>query len=403
MTASTVQKLCFGNKEWHLAHSKDVQRFPANGVESTVDLKSDVAKALGTPLEFPSLDQAVVPGDLLAFAIDPMMPQMASVVENVVGWFVACGTSLANIRAVLADNRPEVAKQLREALDGTPVSALEIELHDPDDSEGIAYVAATKAGDPIYMNRTLVDADVVIPMTCARSPTALDYLGAYSIYPMLTDRATRSRIYSLNKLEQSGSHSKLADWADQAAWWLGLLAAVHVIPAGKDQIASVLAGAPDALETRCQEVMSAQWTSTPDPSDLVIALLDGPDYNQTWMNIARTLFTAEKCVAHGGTIVICSELSESIGGGLKRIRQPNKSAEEIAKQLINDKYDDSLAAAEILHATRDAHVYLHSQLRKDSVESLGLGAIESEEQLQQLFRQHKSCAIIDSAQHFCVK
>ena len=39
-------------------------------------------------------------------------------------------------------------------------------IHDPHDRQQLSYLAASAEGRPIYLNRTLYDAELVIPVNC---------------------------------------------------------------------------------------------------------------------------------------------------------------------------------------------------------------------------------------------
>src|SRR5690606_29237808 len=99
------------------------------------------------------------------------------------------GTDPANLRIVVAARDPQFATDIKRGLEHTfersqfDPTAISVELHDADDPNAVAYVAANEDSDPIYVNRTLVDADVVLPLSCARHQESLDYLGANSLFP----------------------------------------------------------------------------------------------------------------------------------------------------------------------------------------------------------------------------
>lgn len=364
------------------------------------DLAAAVDSALSNPLEFPSLDQALVPGDQLVLVVDPQLPALVEVLSSIVVWFCQQGTPASNIRIVLAAEGQWDAAQLAHAIEQQTQISIEVTRHSLDDSENIAYVAANEASEAIYMNRIVVDADVVIPITCARPQSSLDYFGSFSLFPLLSNRATRGQFYSLPKLEKPAMHGQLQSWADQAAWWVGVLVGIQIVPAADDSIAMVKAGQLQPLEQAAQQMMAEVWGSANNSSsDLVISILDGPASSQSWLSVARLIFAALRFVTPRGTIVIASELSEPIGKGLARLRDPHQMPEVISKKLANDDSDDALAAAVILSAISSNHVYLISKLRSDSVESLGMGAITAADQLSRLVAQHESCTIIEAAQH----
>ncbi len=400
--------LRFGYDSNWVIGTTDLKTSFAKPVLGVADLHATVVSALESPIGLPALDQVIVPGDVVALAVDPSLPALAKVVGQIARWLCDKGTEPANLKIVLATHDSQMVSDVAEGVSsefaGSPLDAtsVTIEAHDADDPQRISYVAANDDSDPIYMNRTLVDADVVIPIVCTRHAETFDYLGAYGIFPLLSNRETQGEFYNLTRLDDPTAHAKLKRWADQAAWWLGLLAAVQVVPAEGNQVAAVVSGLTDEIETVSQSLFANLWRSECGLSDIVVALLDGSQAQQNWREVARGLRNATRFTAIGGSIVICTQLNESLGKGLRRLSDVHHTAEAIAKKLSHDKSDDALPAAILLEATTDYHVYIVSELPRGTVEQLGLGAIESETQLSHLVQQHASCTILSSVQHRCL-
>jgi hypothetical protein len=364
------------------------------------DLQAAVSCALQAPLDFPSVEQAIVPGDRVVLAVDPSVPQMAEVVAQILNYFQGCGMPSAQFTVVVAGHAQTDATALARLLPDD----VAIELHDADDQTKVAYVAANKQGEPIYMNRSLVDADVVIPVMCARGRTAIDYEGAYGVFPLLTDRRTRGQFYSLKQLANPAEHQRLTAWADEAAWWVGLLVAVQVVPAPDGGIAQVLAGSPQTLEAAVQEAMREVWQSSVDRTyDAVIALIDGGPGQQTWDSVARVLASATPLVSPDGALIICTELSQRPGPALRKLKNPNRSEDALARQLASDASDDALAASVLLESLDSSHVYLLSDLPREVVEGLGMSALQNLHQAENIIQQRSSCLVIGSAQHRMVR
>lgn len=396
-------ELHFGDgQNWQVKFNGVLRSGGGPGAEPCAAVEQLVARALAQPLDFPPIEQAIIPGDRVALIVDPLLPQMPEIVTACVRYLIQHSVDVEQLHIVLASHEPRDADLLRHALEQVSDYAIPIELHDADDSTKIAYVAANEDSDPIYMNRTVVDADVVLPITCSRGHSTLDYLGAYSVFPMLSNRSTRGEFYSLEKLSADNEHNKLTSWADQAAWWVGLMVVIQAVPARDQQIAAVVAGTPTAVEPEVQRLMTEHWQVPQESAELVIAMVDGGSAQQTWENLARALHTAKQLVSREGSIVMCTDIEHAPGPGLQKLRSVHNSSEKIARKLAHDSADDALAAAVILDATKDCHVYLVSRLRGDTVEGLGMGQIHDSNQLEHLLQQHRSCLVLTSAQHRCI-
>ena len=395
-SVSTLE-LLYGNSvrgNVHFAGSAQVEN--ATLAHEVIDLEAAVTAALQSPIEFPAIELAIVPGDRVVLAVDPSVPRMAEVVEQVLAYLHRCGVPTSQFTVVLASHAQADLSTLSRLLP----EDVGIELHDPDDQTKVAYVAANKQGEPIYMNRSMVDADVVIPIMCARGRSAIDYEGAYGVFPLLTDRKTRGQFFSLRQLADPGEHQRLTAWADEAAWWVGLLVAVQVVPGPDGGVAAVLAGSPQVLENAVQNVMSEVWQTSVDSTyDAVIALIDGGPGQQTWDSVARVLAAASPLVSPDGALIVCTELSQRPGPALRRLNNPNRSEDDLAKKLSSDASDDALAAAVLLRSLEASHIYLLSDLPTEVVESLGMGAIQNLHQAEHVIHDRASCLVIGSAQH----
>lgn len=372
----------------------------AGGCRSAVpcDLSSAVEAALTGPVDFPPWDTATVAGDKVVLIADPAAPKIEEVVGLVVEWFLANSVSAENLAVVVGGSGEEAAEAIRARLEPLSVN-IDVQLHDPDDTDQLSYLAADTAADAIYLNRLVVDADVVLPIGCARSNSALDGLGSFGIFPILSDRDTRAKFYRLDQLRTDFGRAELRDTASQAAWWLGAMAGMLILPSGEGQVAGIASGSFESLAETSQKHFGQEWQAADELSDLVIALVDGDSAEQSWLSVSRAIFRAARNAKPGGSIVVCTELSDLPGKTLRRLGSHSKSQSVIEKQIRKSREEDAIAAAVLLDATEDYHVYLASRLRRDTVERLRMGVIESEDQLQRLAGSLPSCAIISSAQH----
>ncbi|HBE67680.1 MAG TPA: hypothetical protein DDW52_05975, partial [Planctomycetaceae bacterium] len=387
--------LRFGTQtRWRLDH-RSISDVGGRLAAAQCDLASAVETALTSPTDFPSWDTAIVAGDKVVLIADPAAPQIDEVVGRVAEWFLAQSVSAENLAVVVGHSGDEAAEAIRARLTSSGVN-INVQLHDPDDTDQISYLAADTSADAIYLNRLVVDADVVLPIGCARSNSALDGLGCFGTFPILSDRDTRAKFYRLDQLRTDGGRAALRDAASQAAWWLGVMAAMQVLPGGEGQVAGITSGILETSSAAVQTQFDQDWKTSDELSDLVIALVDGDAAEQSWLSVARAVFRATRNAKPGGSIVVCTELADLPGKALRRLGSHTKSQSDIENQIRKSREDDAIAAAVLLDATEDYHVYLASRLRRDTVERLRMGVIESEEQLQRLAGSLASCAIIRS-------
>lgn len=366
---------------------------PAIATES--EIAGRTKAALASPLDFPALSDAVVPGDRVALAVDPNVPSIDKVVAGVLS--AIRNTEAGEIDVVLWDEaNSQTIDSIKAAAPGCQVV-----IHQCDSRAELSYLAADAAADPIYLNRHLVEADLVLPIIAVRSgdQSESDVTG---IFPMLTDSATRHRAIKQCIDGEPARQMQTGNRIDkEIPWVLGvqLVCAVRVNDEG--HFHDVIAGTIESIERQVAQI------APPTQADLVIASLDGNPQQQTWDNVLRALRTATRIADSDATIVLWTELSTAPDGLLLAIDQD--SFDEESAQAESDEAagldQDGLptwnrfgAYARLIRPLlRNHRVLLYSRLDSEDVERMGIGVIDSVSQLATLSRGFSSCGIVRSA------
>ena len=390
-----IQTLRYGtNGKFDLDLPEDVIRADCtvSRAKPLDDPAAAIAVALADPIDFPPLSQATVPDDQVAIVVTPGLPQMPTLVAGVVHTLVEQGTDPADITILLA---PDFASD--PYID--PVSQLPAEFkakvdvvtHDPDNSDAVSYLAASREGHPIYISRIVYDSDVVVPIGTLRLDPNLGPPSVNeSLFPAFSDRKTMERLRQGDR-----ESSKITEEVDEAIWLLGVQFTIQVIPGPGDTVLNVLAGDCNAVASRGKSLCESAWRfNLPDRASLVVATIDGGPQQQTWENFVRALSVASHAVEDNGAIVICSEL--------KRTALPVASpvgAE--TSEFVSDQPSSAAETAEavISKSCNNARVFLLSDLKSDVVEDLGIAYVAKPDEVIRLSRQHDSCILVSSAQH----
>ncbi len=136
------------------------------------DTAAAVKAALDEPLEYPPLARCTTPGDRVAIALGAEVPQIAKVTAAIVQTLAAAGIDADGI--TILRNRGDADANAEDPCGLVPAHLAErirVRTHDPANRRNLAYLAASEAGEPIFLNRMLTDADVVLPVGL-RSPIA---------------------------------------------------------------------------------------------------------------------------------------------------------------------------------------------------------------------------------------
>ncbi len=173
---------------------------PLPGVE---DIRQETEKALGQPLGMPRLAEMVSPQTRIALVIDDdsRPTPVAALLPAVVAELERGGASLEQVTLVVAlgVHRPMSEEEIARRVGGQYVPGLQIATHDPDDPEGLALLGTTQRGTPVYVNRAVAGADLVISIGCIEPHIIASFGGGYkNIVPGVAGRATIAHNHTLN-------------------------------------------------------------------------------------------------------------------------------------------------------------------------------------------------------------
>ena len=192
-----------------------------------------VIAALEQPLDYPPLVQTTTPGDRVVVVLDAALPQVAQVTAAVVQTLMDAGIDPDGI-TILQSETDFVASTENplRLLPQAVVSRIRLLTHDAAKRRNLAYLAASETGEPILLNRLLIDADVVLPVGCVRPEHSTGYFGIHSaIYPEYSDRQTQARFRKHDRFTGNGHHRELVHEANHVGWLLGVNFTLQIVPA----------------------------------------------------------------------------------------------------------------------------------------------------------------------------
>jgi nickel-dependent lactate racemase len=341
------------------------------------------------------LAQAALPGDKVVLALEPGVPQAAEIVERTVAAIVAGGVAARDITLLrtlsdvdAADPLAELPREIRREI----VSA----RHDPTTRERLSYLAASSNGRPIYINRAIHDADLVISIGCLRLKESLGYYGINtSVFPTFSDAATIRRYHS-TKAARAPGRKRLRTEATEVGWLLGARFTIQVVPGAGQEILHILAGDLVAVRREGGRFCDEAWRYwIPGRAGLVVATIEGDSSQQTWQHLGRALAAAARAVEPGGAVAICTELAERPGPALQRIIGAD-DLDAALKQIDRDRSPEALAAGELVRALHRGKVFLVSRLDDELVEDLGMLPLAAD-QLARLIGRYESCILLANA------
>ena len=366
------------------------------------DPSAAMGAALVDPLDMPALAQCVVPGDQVTLALDPGLPQAPALVAGVVATLLEAGVESGHISILRTiDDAKASADDPREALACGVAESIELITHDPACRDELRYLAATSEGRPIYLNRRLQEADMVLPIGCLRVDAAPGYHGIHGgLYPTFSDERTRRRfrVPGVKSVKARGRRRE----TDEVAWLLGLTMTIQVVPAADGQVLHILAGDVNEVLRQGRRLCDHAWqNSVPRRASLVVAAIDGGPRQQTWDNVARALAAARRVVAEGGAIALCTDLVDAPGPALRQLVD-DSDRDATMREIRKNKLVDVIPATELLRTMDRASVYLLSRLQSEQIEPLGVAPVADVSELTRLSSRYPSCILLSSAQYATV-
>jgi nickel-dependent lactate racemase len=359
----------------------------------TIDL---ARRALERPFKFPALSSCIVPGDCVAVPVGDGVPRVGEVVRGAVEAFENAGIDTEAISIVTAD---AATMQLCQGGFAARSARLpQFVVHDPDGKDNLCMVGLTRKKEPVVVNRTIFDADVVLPIGCTRAGG-----GAFDcLFPNFSGAEAIARFRTPANVSSAADVAKRIKEAKEAGWLIGVLMVMQVVPGPDESVAHIVAGEPEAVARRCQKRYLEQWLRRSSRQvNLVIAKISGGAESQSWRNVGRALANAEPLLDEGGAVVVCSNLEQPPGESLGRLIGSD-DLEKAARKIFRDHAEDSLPAWHAARALQRGPVYLLSRLDDETVEDLGFAPVGNVDELTRLVGRHESCVLIDDSQHAVV-
>jgi nickel-dependent lactate racemase len=369
-----------------------VQRPPM--AAALADPGEAVRAALERPFGYPALRRAVTPDDHVAVVVDEKLPHLAQLLTPILEHLQSVSVQADAITLVC---RPSASQQ--QWLDDLPdeFQEVRVEVHNPHERKRLAYLATTKQGRRLYLNRTVVDADQVVVLTGRRYDPLLGYAGGEGgLFPVLSDAATRQELAARPTLAPPGSVPwPLRQEAAEASWLLGAPFFVQVIEGAGDELAHVVTGATEAL-AEGQRLLDARWRlSVAQEADTVVAAISGDPARHDFGDLARALACAARAVRTGGRIVLLTDAAPDLGPAGPVLRQAEEAA-QVLKQLRSLPLLDP-AAFLWASAAQKARVYLLSRIAADIVEELFATPLDDAGQVQRLLAADRSLLVLPDA------
>jgi nickel-dependent lactate racemase len=376
-----------------------LERTPAPG--AVADPVVAVADALEAPLHYPSLRQALTPDDHVTIVVDEGLPRLPQLVTAILEHVSRAGVSPTRVTLLCPpglrcqgwiDDLPDAFEEVR------------LEVHNPADASRMAYLASTKSGRRVYLNRAVVDADQLVVLSRRHFDPVLGYSGAEgAVYPALSDVETRREFEATAAIDAPTDHARhVLREAGEVSWLLGAPFHVQVIEGPGDDIVRVIGGAADTGADGRRWLDRVWRANVPESANLVVATMTGDSQRQTIEDLAQALAAASRVVRPDGTIALLTSAVPLLSEAFRRIRE----SEEPKNALVSLRPAPPPgfpAAVQWLEAVGRARVFLLSGLSDETAEALFTTPLNHARQVQRLVDPGGSVVILPDAHKLLVE
>jgi hypothetical protein len=281
-------------------------------------------------------------------------------------------------------------------------SGLTWTIHDPRDESRRAYLASTRQGHRIYLDRLVTDADFVVPVGPLSYDPILGYQGPWGmIYPGLSDAGTIQAVRSkgANGLgDRPGDRPALAE-STEVSWLLGSQFQVGLVVAASGGAARVIAGEAETVRREGMAAVDDAWCFATDQRAAVVVVGVGRSEGANdFEQLARALDTGARLVRRGGKIVALSQVGGPLGPALQRLagcEDPTTLGMSVLKNARDQP--DFVEARMLARSLNWADIYLWSGLDHDVAEDLALVPLGRPEEARRLVNAADSVLFVSYA------
>lgn len=351
---------------------------------------------LGAPLY-----RALTPDDQVVILVDERLPEIVELLVPLLRHLLLAHIDLSNVTVLVP------ASSLQQPwLDNLPdeLADIHLDVHDPENRDKISYLATTKAGRRVYLNRKIVEADLLLVLSGRGFDAKLGYSGgAAFLFPQFSDTETiLAYPKEFSVLKRPEEPNTLRAEAKEILKLLGAPFLIQVIEGIGDGVAEVLVGLPTSTTDGVASLKKRWFAHVDAKADLVIASVSGSPGRISFRDLATAAATARRVCESGSRLVLlttASPLLDESGDLLLKVEEPATALKRIA--LANP--DDALPGTFWAFAAKKISLYVASGWAEELVEELFATPIHSAAEVQRLIDAAESVVFLPDAHKLFVE
>jgi len=288
------------------------------------DAKAEILRALAEPIGARRISNLARAGMKVTIVIDDgsRPTPISQMLPVVVAELEAAGVGRAQMALVpaLGLHRPMAEAEIAER-GGMNLDGIQTVTHNCDDPEQMRFLGTTSYGTPVWVNRTVADADLVVSLGCIEPHLIASFGGGYkNIVPGVAGRLTVAHNHGLNctpatfnMVGQPIEHNTMRLDLEEGSRMLGQKVwVVNAVLNHCKEIVRVVAGDPVAAHRAGVEVSARlNGVKLPRPADVVIT--DSHPMDQDLRQGVKALANTIRAVRPRGILITLVRAEEGMG------------------------------------------------------------------------------------------
>ncbi len=288
------------------------------------DPRAEVLRALADPIGAPRLGNLVHAGMSVAVVIDDdsRPTPVAQMLPTVVALLEAAGVPRSQMALVPATGlHRSMTGAETAARAGMVLEGIRVVTHYCDDTEQMRFLGTTSRGSPVWVNRTVADADLIVSIGCIEPHLIASYGGGYkNIIPGVAGRATVAHNHSINctphtfnMVGQPIERNPMRLDLEEGCQMLGdKIWIVNAVLNHCQEIVAVVAGDPVAAH-RAGARVSAQLNGVRVPALADVVITDSHPMDRDLRQGVKALANTIRAVKPGGIMITLVHAKEGMG------------------------------------------------------------------------------------------
>ena len=287
---------------------------------------------------------------------------------------------------------------------GGPGRDADPDVHDPGNRDKLAYLATTKGERRVYLNRKIVEADLLVVLTGRGFDPRIGYSGgAAFLFPRFSDAETIAKYpKEFKTATRPEDPNPQRSEAKEILKLLGAPFLVQVIDGVGNTVAEVFVGLPVSTSDGAAG-LKRNWLGKVDrKADLVIAAVSGSDGRITFRDLATAAATARRALESGGRLVLlttAAPLLDDSGDLLLKVEEPATALKRIAAA----KPDDAMPGTFWAFAAKKVSLYVAAGWPDELIEELFATPIHTAGEVQRLIDAAESVLFLQDAHKMFVE